>query len=146
MQLTSEAFETGGVIPAAFTCDGQDSNPALVISGVPDSAKSLALIMDDPDAPAGTWDHWVVFNIPPDTTNIPQGQEPVGIHGKGTSGNLEYHGPCPPDREHRYFFKLYALDTMLDVTEGASKQDVEQAMEGHIIGQAELMGRYDRQK
>lgn len=144
MQLTSSAFEAGGRIPGKYTCDGEDKSPPLTISGVPGGTKSLVLVMDDPDAPAGTWDHWVVFNIPPSVTDIPEGQEPAGVHGKGTSGNLEYHGPCPPDREHRYFFKLYALDTQLDLREGASKQDVEQAMAGHVIEQAEFMGRYER--
>jgi Raf kinase inhibitor-like YbhB/YbcL family protein len=107
--------------------------------------------MDDPDAPAGVWNHWIVFNIPPETREITEKIEPVGVHGKGTSGNSNYHGPCPPalpagrpDREHRYFFKAYALDAMLDLPEGVSKQGVEQAMAGHIIDQAELVGRYER--
>jgi len=103
--------------------------------------------MDDPDAikPAGkVWDHWVIFNMPPDTTEILEGTEPQGIHGIGTSGNLKYHGPCPPDGEHRYFFKLYALDMMLDLAEGVTKSEVENATQGHVIEQTELVGRYNR--
>jgi Raf kinase inhibitor-like YbhB/YbcL family protein len=149
MQLSSNDFKNNGLIPSEFTCDGPDVNPSLSISGVPEGAQSLVLIMDDPDVPKeiredGMWDHWVVFNIPPDTSAIERGVEPAGVHGQGTSGDKEYHGPCPPDREHRYFFKLYALDTVLALGEGASKQEVEREMEGHVIGQAELMGRYSR--
>ena len=104
--------------------------------------------MDDPDAvkPAGkVWDHWIVFNIPPETKEIPEAQEPQGIHGKGTSGNLNYRGPCPPDAEHKYFFKLYALDTNFDLPQGSEKKEVEEAMKGHIIEQTQLIGRYERQ-
>ena len=149
MQLKSEAFENKGLIPAQFTCDGADVNPALEISDVPKRAQSLALIMDDPDVPKnlredGMWDHWIVFNIPPNTFVIEQGNEPIGIHGQGTSGNMNYHGPCPPDGEHRYFFKLFALDTRLTLKEGVSKTEVEKAMGGHIIEQAELVGKYSR--
>ncbi|MCA9914742.1 MAG: YbhB/YbcL family Raf kinase inhibitor-like protein, partial [Anaerolineae bacterium] len=126
-------------------------SPALEISGVPEGAKALVLIMDDPDVPTrlredGMWDHWVVFNIPPETDRIKEATEPEGTHGKGTGGNFEYYGPCPPDRQHRYFFKLYALDAKLKLPEGASKKDVEQAMQGHILEQTELMGLYERQR
>jgi hypothetical protein len=105
--------------------------------------------MEDPDVPKnlrpdGMWDHWIVFNIPPDTREIPEGQEPRGTPGSGTKGNLDYFGPCPPDREHRYFFKLFALDRMLDLKEKAKKSELEKAMEGHILEKAELMGRYER--
>lgn len=148
MRLTSGAFEQGQSIPSKYTCDGQNINPPLVISGVPSSAKSLALIMDDPDVPAAAgvkvWDHWVVFNMSPALTSIGENEQPPGVRGKGTRGSLSYGGPCPPDREHRYFFKLYALDTSLDLAEGATKSEVERAMQGHIIEQAELMGRYVR--
>lgn len=149
MQLSSPVFENNGLIPSSHTCDGGDISPPLAISDVPESAKSLVLIMDDPDVPKslradGMWDHWLVFNIPPDTDEVAKGGEPAGIHSKGTSGNYDYHGPCPPDREHRYFFKLYALDIMLDLKEGANKKEIEQAMEGHIIEQATLMGKYKR--
>lgn len=144
MKLTSTAFEDGGVIPSQHTCDGDDISPPLEISDVPPETQSLVLVMDDPDAPAGVWDHWVVFNIPPDTREIAEGHEPRGVHGKGTSGNLKYEGPCPPDREHRYFFHVYALDTELHLPEGATKQEVEAAVQGHILDQAELIGRYER--
>lgn len=148
LKLTSSAFENNKSIPSKYTCDGNDISPPLSISGAPEGTKSLVLIMDDPDAikPAGkVWDHWIVWNIPPTTTGIPEGQEPVGVHGTGTGGNNDYSGPCPPDAEHHYFFKLYALDIMLDVAEGASKADIEQAMESHIIQKTELIGSYERQ-
>ncbi len=149
MKLASTAFEHGGKIPSTYTCDGENINPPLTISDVPSEAKSLVLIMDDPDVPKairedGMWDHWVVFNIPPDLQEIKKGEEPEGVHGAGTGGNEEYFGPCPPDREHRYFFKLYALDAKLDLPGKASKQQVEEAMEGLIIVQTELMGLYER--
>lgn len=144
MRLTSTAFQHNTSIPSQYTCDGNDISPPLAISDVPSESKSLALIMDDPDAPAGVWDHWVVFNISPSTTSIPEGQEPLGVHGKGTSGNTNYKGPCPPDRQHRYFFKLFALDTMLDLAEGSTKAQVEQAMKGHVLDQTELIGLYNR--
>ena len=147
MKLTSSAFQHDRKIPRKHTCDGTDLNPQLSISGVPPETKSLVLIMDDPDAikPAGkVWDHWIVFNIPPTTTEIPEGEEPAGLHGKGTSNNLKYHGPCPPDAEHRYYFKLYALDSMLSLPEGVTKKQVEDAMKRHILTQTELIGRYER--
>lgn len=127
MQLTSTAFTNNEAIPSKYTCDGEDVNPPLTIAGMPEGTQSLVLIMDDPDVPVsvredGVWDHWVVFNIPPDTTEISEGREPRGVHGKGTSGNLKYHGPCPPDCEHRYFFKLYALDVELDLPGGGDQE------------------------
>jgi Raf kinase inhibitor-like YbhB/YbcL family protein len=149
MKLSSSAFEESGKIPSKYTCDGDNINPPLKISDVPSTTKSLALIMEDPDVPKdlrpdGMWDHWVVFNIPPGTPEIPEGQEPPGTHGVGTSGNQNYFGPCPPDREHRYFFKLFALDSELDLQKKATKPELEKAMEGHILEKAELMGRYER--
>lgn len=148
MRLTSGAFEQGQSIPSKYTCDGQNINPPLAISGVPPSAKSLALIMDDPDVPAAAgvkvWDHWVVFNMPATVASIGESEQPEGVRGQGTRGSLSYGGPCPPDREHRYFFKLYALDAMLTLKEGATKAEVERAMQGHIIETTELMGRYVR--
>jgi len=149
MKLTSPAFEHEGKIPAKYTCDGENINPSLKITDVPSGAKSLVLIMDDPDVPKylrkdGMWDHWVVFNIPASLREMKEGEEPAGTHGIGTGGNLNYMGPCPPDREHRYFFKLYALDTELNLPEKATKQQVEKAMEGHILANAQLMGRYKR--
>jgi Raf kinase inhibitor-like YbhB/YbcL family protein len=145
MKLTSPAFTNGGRIPARYTCDADNTNPPLTIDDVPQEAKSLVLIMEDPDAPSGIWDHWLVFDIPPNVTEIPESSEPPGVHGTGTSGNESYNGPCPPDREHRYFFKLFALDNAnLALPPRSSKKQVFQAMEGHIIDQAELMGRYER--
>lgn len=150
MKLESSVFEHEGVIPAKYTCDGENINPPLKFSEVPESAKSLVLIMDDPDVPKlirpdGMWDHWLVWNIPPETTEIPGGQEPNGVVGKNTRGTFGYRGPCPPDREHRYFFKFYALDTTLDLSpDTATKADLEVAMQGHIMDQTELIGRYAR--
>ena len=152
MKLESASFSHNQLIPSQYTCDGDDTNPPLVISNIPADAKSLAIVMDDPDAikPAGkVWDHWVVFNIPISENNmleIPENSEPDGTHGIGTSGNKKYHGPCPPDGEHRYFFKAYALDAMLNLAEGATKTEVERAMEKHIVDQAELMGTYNRRR
>lgn len=147
MEFFSTVFEDGGKIPSKYTCDGEDINPPLMIRGVPAEAKGLVLIMDDPDAVAvagKVWDHWVVYNIPAGTTQIEEGKEPEGRLGKNGRGSLGYAGPCPPDKEHRYFFKLYALDTELDIPEGRSKQDVVDAMEGHIIEEIEIIGRYSR--
>ncbi|MEJ2587790.1 MAG: YbhB/YbcL family Raf kinase inhibitor-like protein [Deltaproteobacteria bacterium] len=149
MKLISYAFEHEGKIPSKYTCDGENINPPLRISEVPASAESLVLIMEDPDVPKhlredGMWDHWVVFNMPTDITDIPEDSRPPGGLGVGTSGDMNYFGPCPPDREHRYFFKLYALDTELDLHEKPTKADVEAAMKGHVLEQTELMGRYER--
>ena len=149
MLLSSPAFSHEGQIPSRYTCDGDNISPPLTIGDVPDGAKSLVLLMDDPDVPKhiredGMWDHWVVFNILPNTTEILEGQNPPGVLGNNTRGVLGYGGPCPPDREHRYFFKLYALDSMLDLSEGASKTDVLTAIEGRVLTEAVLMGRYER--
>jgi len=149
MRLISTAFENEGKIPSKYTCDSDNVSPQLSISEVPAEAQSLILIMDDPDVPKhiredGMWDHWVVFNIPPDIREIPEGKEPPGTPGLGTNGDTGYFGPCPPDREHRYFFKLYALDTKLDLPEKTDKLSVEKAMTQHVIDQAYLMGRYER--
>lgn len=151
MRLTSSAFKEGGIIPSVYTCEGKNINPPLEISNVPGSAKSLVLIMDDPDVPPylrpdGMYDHWVVFNMPPDLHNIAEHAVPKGLEGKNTNGQNGYIGPCPPDREHRYFFKLYALDKMLDLHSGATKSQVEKAMDGHIIAEHHLMGRYEKGK
>ena len=153
LTLTSPAFENGGLIPAKYTCDEDRMlSPQLLISGVPEEAKSLALIMDDPDVPKaihpdGMFDHWTLFNIPPQTTGIPEGGS-AGIAGANGAGKNAYTGPCPPPQyepsEHRYFFKLYALDTELTLQAGASKEEVEKAMQGHVVGEVQLMGRYKR--
>jgi len=145
MKLTSLAFEHNQGIPLEYTCDGSDTSPELDIEDVPENTKSLVLINDDPDAPVGTWDHWIVFNIPASTTKIEKGKEPTGTAGKNSWGKTGYGGPCPPSGTHRYFFKLYALDTELDLKEGASKADIEKAMEGHIIEKTELIGTYQKQ-
>lgn len=149
MQLTSPAFKEGGKIPEKFTCEGDNISPELSISGVPFYAVTLVLIMDDPDVPESVrrdkmWDHWIVFNMPPRTSRIPENAQPSGILGKNTDGDLAYQGPCPPDREHRYFFKLFALNIELPLRPGASKAEVEKAMEGHVMDSAQLMGRYEK--
>jgi len=149
MKLTSDAFENEGKIPANHTCDGDNISPSLSIYGVPDGTRTFALIVEDPDVPKsvrkdGMWNHWVVFDIPSDVRYVPQGQEPPGVPGRGTSGDKGYYGPCPPDREHRYFFKLYALDKTLGLPEGSNKEAVLTAMEGHVIEEATLMGFYQR--
>ena len=153
--LTSPAFNNGEVIPSKYTCDGEDVSPELRIAGGPDGTKSLALLMDDPDVPRvlredGTFDHWVLFNIPPETGVIAEGagSGSVGVKGNNTRGATAYTGPCPPPqyepKEHRYFFSLYALDSMLALAEGASKEAVKATMKGHLLAKAELMGRYAR--
>jgi len=149
MKLTSSAFSHEGKIPSKHTCDGENISPELKISDVPPNAKTLVLIMDDPDVPKavrkdGMWDHWVVFNIAADVQKIPEGKEPPGTPGIGTNGRTGYYGPCPPDREHRYFFKLYALDARLTLPEKSTKTAVEKAMADHVIEKDILMGRYKR--
>lgn len=150
MELTSSAFVHGSSIPSKYTCDGENLNPPLQISELPPRTKSVALIVDDPDVPLSVrkdrmWVHWVHFNIPPaKTITIEEDSTPKGISGKNTGRELGYQGPCPPDREHRYFFKAYALDTLLALSQGATKEQLEKAMSGHILASAELMGRYNR--
>jgi Raf kinase inhibitor-like YbhB/YbcL family protein len=143
MKLTSPAFEAGGVIPSKYTCDGRNISPPLHIEDIPDDAATLALIVDDPDAPAGTWDHWILFNIPATTTDIAEDSAP-GTQGVNDYKKSYYRGPCPPSGSHRYFFKLYALDTELDLKAGASNRALEKAMKNHVLAEAELMGRYTR--
>lgn len=149
-ELKSPAFGYGEPIPRRYTCDGEDVSPPLEWTDPPAGTVSFALIMDDPDAPVGTWDHWVLFDIPADVRSLPEGVPPDaeppqgGRHGQNSWRRLGYGGPCPPGGTHRYFFRLYALDTTLDLPSGATKGDVLQAMEGHILGQAELMGTYSR--
>lgn len=151
MKIISSAFEHEGLIPSIYTCDGRNVNPPLDFSDVPAATKSLALIMDDPDVPKsirpdGVWDHWVLFNISPMTEHIHENTNGQGVFGINSGEREAYGGPCPPDREHRYFFKLYAVDILLDLTAGAKKSEVETAIIGHIIDTAELMGRYNRKK
>ena len=153
MRITSTAFEHGGSIPAAYTCEGDDRSPPLVFHDVPPSTKSLALIVDDPDAPdpkapKRTWVHWVVCNIPPNARNLSEGGDdfPGATVGKNDWNNAAYGGPCPPIGRHRYFFKLYALDTLLPDLREPTKGDLERAMNGHVIDQPELMGTYQKGK
>ncbi|KKU85297.1 MAG: Phospholipid-binding protein, PBP family [Parcubacteria group bacterium GW2011_GWA1_47_9] len=148
MKLTSPAFEDSASIPQKFTCDGANINPELYISDVPDGAKSLVLIMDDPDATGGiTWDHWVVWNIDPKTSVIAENSLPVGaIQGMTSFGDQKYGGPCPPrgSKPHRYMFKLYALDAILAVDERSAKKEIETAMRGHILAETQFIGMYGR--
>lgn len=144
MALTSPAFNDGKAIPSKFTCDGEDISPELDWFGTPEGTVSLALIMDDPDAPAGTWVHWVLYNMPMDLSGLREGMTGVGVDGTNSWNRTGYGGPCPPSGTHRYYFKLYALDVNLELGPGAKKGDLLAAMEGHILGQAELMGTYSR--
>ncbi|MBU4536417.1 YbhB/YbcL family Raf kinase inhibitor-like protein [Patescibacteria group bacterium] len=144
LTLFSSDFQNFELIPSKFTCDGDNVNPNLEISGVNENAKSLVLIMDDPNALNGTWDHWIKFNIPVNTRNIISGEKILGVSGKGTGGTLDYVGPCPPNGKHSYTFKLYSLDTELILAEGSSKVQVEKAMKEHILQQVELVGVYER--
>ena len=153
MKITSSAFAHNGLIPKQYTCDGENFNPPLKISGTPSNAKSLALIVDDPDAPGRTWIHWTLWNIDPKTIVIAENNIPVGaLEGVTDFGKPGYGGPCPPPNPdpsvgagtHRYFFKIYALDTLLNLPASAKKSDIEAAMQGHILDQAELIGLYRR--
>jgi Raf kinase inhibitor-like YbhB/YbcL family protein len=145
IQITSSAYNDGGNIPRLYTCDDQNVSPPLAWTGVPTNTVSLALIMDDPDAPSGTWVHWVLFNLPPNLTSVEQGKSGGGKDGVNDFGKLGYGGPCPPrGSNHRYLIKLYALDSILDLKAGATKAQVESAMKGHILAQGQLMGRYGR--
>jgi len=144
MKISSSAFADGKSIPSKYTCDGADTSPPLSIEGVPPGAKSLALIMDDPDAPGGTFDHWIVWNIDPKTTAIAEGQSPKGIAGRNGFGKDGYGGPCPPSGEHRYYFKLYAMDMTLNLPPSSKKADLEKAMKGHTLADGQMMGRYRR--
>lgn len=146
MQLFSPAFTHQSAIPSRYTCDGDDVNPPLEIAGVPAGTTSLALIVDDPDAPMGTWVHWTVWNIPPDTHTISQRSVPRGaVEGLTSFGKPGWGGPCPPSGTHRYFFKLYALDTVLNLDPSTDKAALERAMEGHVLVRSELIGLYQRQ-
>ncbi len=145
IQIASTAFIEGEKIPRTYTCDDQNVSPPLTWTGVPTGTFSLALIMDDPDAPSGTWVHWVLYNLPADTTSLEQSKTGLGVDGNNDFNKLGFGGPCPPrGSDHRYFIKLYALDTKLDLKPGASKAQVESAMRGHILAQGQLMGRYSR--
>ena len=147
--LSSAAFLEGEPIPTKYSCDGDNTSPSLVWSGAPENTGSFALIMDDPDAPVGIWVHWVLFNLPGDANSLPENLPADAVFTDGSQqgtnswGRLGYGGPCPPSGTHRYFFKLYALDTSLTLGESASKEDVLAAMEDHILMETELMGTYN---
>lgn len=150
MKLSSPAFADGAVIPMRYTCTGDDVSPPLAWSDTPAGAKSLALIVDDPDAPAGTWVHWVAFNLPVTAGGLPEGIKDAkqlpsgGTQGTNSWRRIGYGGPCPPSGTHRYFFKLYALDTTLSLGNNATAKDLQAAMKGHILAESQLMGRFKR--
>ena len=152
MQITSSAFTEGSMIPSKYTCDGQDISPPLEWENVSSGTKSFALVSDDPDAPMGTWVHWVVYNIPPNMNKLDEDVKPGKefkdgpIQGSNSWPRIGYGGPCPSSGTHRYYFKLYALDTVLDVKPGATKAQVLQAMKGHVLAEAQLMGKYKRHR
>ena len=147
MKISSTAFENNGQIPKEYTCDGSDVNPPLKFEGIPAEAKSLALIVDDPDAPVGTWVHWVLWNIDPKITDIKENTVPSGAQqGTNDFRKRNYGGPCPPSGTHRYFFKLYALDTSLNLGPNVTKSDIESSIKGHILAKTELIGLYKRSR
>jgi hypothetical protein len=154
MKITvkSSAFQNGDMIPSKYTCEGADISPPLEWTAPPKGTQSLALISDDPDAPMGTWIHWVFYNLPPTVTSLPEAVPPLptlkqgGVHGMTSFMRLGYGGPCPPTGTHRYFFKLYALDIQLDLAPGATKKDLLDAMKGHILAEGELVGKYKRHR
>ncbi|OGY26813.1 MAG: hypothetical protein A2864_02320 [Candidatus Woykebacteria bacterium RIFCSPHIGHO2_01_FULL_39_12] len=145
MKLTSPVFGNNGNIPAKYTCDGEDINPPLSIADIPQGAKSLCLIVDDPDAPAGDWVHWTLWNIAPHTNKIEENSAPVeAVEGTTDFGKTGWGGPCPPSGTHRYQFKLYALDTNFPLPSSSRKNEIERAIEGHILDQSLLIGLYQR--
>lgn len=151
LSLSSTAFEDGEPIPREYTCDGANVSPPLAWSGVPPHTRSLVLIMDDPDAPMGTWVHWLLYNIPATVTELEEAQPDslelsgLGLQGHNSFKTIGYGGPCPPrGKPHRYFFRLYALDTLLDLAPGANREELEAAMAGHVLAQGQLMGTYQR--
>lgn len=149
MKLASPAFKDNESIPVEYTCDGANINPPFEFIDVPENTKSLVLIMDDHDVPkdlipSGTFDHWVVFNIPAQTTGVAENEKLNGVYGANSAGKSEYAGPCPPDREHRYIFQLFALDSMFDLESGATKQEVLEVIQGHVLAEAKFIGRFNR--
>ena len=150
IKVTSTAFQEGGMIPRKFTGDGENVSPPLAWAPIPPGTKSLALVSDDPDAPMGTWVHWVLYNLPPETKELSEKVSPDATlasgarHGKNDFRSLGYGGPMPPSGTHRYYFKVYALDTALDLAPGATKPQLLKAMEGHVLAQGQLMGKYKR--
>ncbi|MCX7726443.1 MAG: YbhB/YbcL family Raf kinase inhibitor-like protein [Chitinispirillaceae bacterium] len=152
MKLTSKAFQHEGMIPSVYTCDGEDISPPLEWTDVPSNVKSFALICDDPDAPMGTWVHWVIYNIPADSRSLEEKVPTLEVLKNETCQGINdfrkvgYGGPCPPSGVHRYFFKLYALDTTLKPEKGVTKDKLLKMMKGHILAEAQLMGKYSRKK
>lgn len=150
LKVTSSAFREGEMIPAKYTADGEDISPPLSWEGLPEGTRSVAIIADDPDAPAGTWVHWLVWNLPPGTNsleeNVPADNELSGggVQGTTSFGTVGYGGPAPPSGTHRYYFKVYALDRVLALPSTATKKELERAMEGHILAKGQLMGKYAR--
>jgi len=150
IQVTSSAFADGGSIPSKYTCDGADVSPPLKWNSVPDTTKSIALIADDPDAPRGTWVHWVVYDLPASLRELPEKVPAEKILGNGGRQGMTdfkkigYGGPCPPSGTHRYYFKIYALDRMLEIAPGATKAQLLKAMEGHVLAEGQLMGKYTK--
>jgi len=150
MEITSSSFKHEDMLPATYAYENQNISPSLSWSGAPEETKSFALICDDPDAPVGTWVHWVIFDIPASVNGLPENvvrEEEVsglGKNGKNSYGNYGYDGPCPPDGTHRYYFKLYALDTMLNLKAGLTKEDLLAAIKGHVLAEAQVMGKYKR--
>jgi Raf kinase inhibitor-like YbhB/YbcL family protein len=144
MKLTSKTFNHNESIPRRFTCQGDDLNPQLSIAEIPEKTQSLALVMEDPDAPGKTFDHWILYDIPPSTNEIAEGAS-AGTAGINDFGKTGYGGPCPPSGTHRYFFKVYALDKKLDLREGLDKYELQAAMQGHILDRAEMVGLYAKQ-
>jgi len=151
ISISPDAFKAGSSLPIEYTCDGEDRSPALSWNTVPAGTQSIALIVDDPDAPGKTWVHWVIYNIPANTTVLPLGVpknktlDDGSLQGKNDFGRIGYNGPCPPPgKAHRYFFKVYALDTTLSLKSGATKSQLETAMSGHILAQGEMIGKYGR--
>jgi Raf kinase inhibitor-like YbhB/YbcL family protein len=152
LSITSTAFREGQRIPARYTCDGENVSPPLNWEGAPDTAKAFALICDDPDAPRGTWVHWLIWNLPATAQGLPQAVpadrelEDGSRQGTTDFGTVGYGGPCPPGGTHRYYFRLYALDAPLELPPGATRPQLDKALEGHVLARGQLMGRYSRQK
>ena len=144
LKITSNAFRDGGDIPAMYTCDGEDVNPSLIIEQIPHETQTLAIIVEDPDAPKGLYDHWLVWNIPP--VRVLEENRIPGISGRNGAGKTGYHGPCPPSGTHRYYFYVFALDIDLDIETGSDKRKLQEAMQPHILAQGTLMGLYTKRE
>jgi Raf kinase inhibitor-like YbhB/YbcL family protein len=152
ISIMSSAFENAGQIPTKYTCDGENVSPPLSWKNLPSGTKSIAIINDDPDAPMGTWVHWVIYNIPANSSGLPENIKPLEklpdgtMQGRNSWGKIGYGGPCPPSGTHRYFFKIYALDKVLELKPGATKEELLKAMKGHIIGEGQFYGKYSRKR